>query len=347
MSTVSTIRPPTPPSDDPDPYRYGWRYVRVTGPDGLEEFDQVPLTLEDVLHPEVGDFIVQTNAHDRDRAYFRSVSEVRLERDRTKVVLSDCRVDYNIPGVQPLGPDIAVFSRVSRYIDWATFDVAEEGARPELVVEITSPSTRDNDVGIKLIYYHRADVPWYIIADVVEEDEDHRRIELIAYRHEPGGYRRVAADHRGWIWVETIGLWLGVVPDSRGGYSRLACFEPETGQEVGDYSAVTRQLEAQIEARMAAEARAYAESEARAQAEQRATAESEARAQAEQRATAESEARAQAEQRAVAEGERVAIESQARAHAEARAQAEFEARAQAEARIRELEALLKDRGPSS
>ena len=59
MSTVSKSRPPRSPG--PDPYRYGWRYVRVVAPDGSETFDQVPLTLEDVLFPQVGDFIVQTD----------------------------------------------------------------------------------------------------------------------------------------------------------------------------------------------------------------------------------------------------------------------------------------------
>ncbi len=58
MSTVSTSRPPTRPPDDADPFRYGWRYVSVRGPDGTETLDQVPLTLEDVLFPETGDFIV-------------------------------------------------------------------------------------------------------------------------------------------------------------------------------------------------------------------------------------------------------------------------------------------------
>src|SRR5262249_35101461 len=51
--------PPVPS----DPYRYGWRYVRVKHPDGTETFDQVPLTLEDVLFPEEGDFTVQTDWH--------------------------------------------------------------------------------------------------------------------------------------------------------------------------------------------------------------------------------------------------------------------------------------------
>ena len=58
MSTVT--RHPDVPSD---PYRYGWRYMRVKQLDGTEIFDQVPLTLEDVLFPQVGDFIANCSAH--------------------------------------------------------------------------------------------------------------------------------------------------------------------------------------------------------------------------------------------------------------------------------------------
>src|SRR6516165_8904 len=169
MSTVSKSRPAKQPPSELDPFRYGWRYVRITQPDGTEALDQVPLTLEDVLHPELGDFIVQTDAHDNDRAYLKSVFKARLSRNRTAAVLSDCRVDWNVPGIRPLGPDVAVFFGVRRFIDWATFDVAAEGARPILVIEVTSPETRANDIGIKVDYYHRARVPLYVIADVFEE----------------------------------------------------------------------------------------------------------------------------------------------------------------------------------
>ncbi|MFI5454793.1 MAG: hypothetical protein ACHRXM_05020 [Isosphaerales bacterium] len=66
MSTVSKFRvlQPPPPEEPPDPFRYGWRYVRVQRLDGTESFDQVPLALEDVLFPETGDFLVQTDPHD-------------------------------------------------------------------------------------------------------------------------------------------------------------------------------------------------------------------------------------------------------------------------------------------
>jgi colicin import membrane protein len=69
MSTISR-RPPSKsqPPPGPDPFRYGWRYVRVTRPDGTVVLDRVPLTLEDVLHPEVGDIILQSDPHGSDLA---------------------------------------------------------------------------------------------------------------------------------------------------------------------------------------------------------------------------------------------------------------------------------------
>jgi Uma2 family endonuclease len=80
-------------------------------------------------------------------------------------MLSDCRVDWNLRGVRPLGPDVAVFRGVKRHRDWSTFDLAAEGAEPKLVVELTSPETRRHDVGIKVNFYHQARVPLYVIAD--------------------------------------------------------------------------------------------------------------------------------------------------------------------------------------
>ena len=287
MSTVS--KPPAPKSrpapPQPDPYRYGWRYVRTTRPDGTEVFDQVPLTLEDVLHPEEGDFIVQTSAHNSDRDYLYDVSEARLEDDQTAVVLADCRVEWNIPGVRPLGPDIAVFVNVKRRIDWDTFDVKAEGARPVLVVEVTSRSPRKNDLGIKVDYYHRAKVPLYLIADAVGRGAQ-RRVKLIGRRYARNGYKLITPGEQGRIYLEPLRLWVGVVRDHGKGYERLACYDPDTGDELGNYAATRRQL---VEARVVAET----EVQARAAAERGRT-EAEARAQAEARARSEAEERLRA-----------------------------------------------------
>ena len=136
MSTVSKSTAPIsrPAPREPDPYRYGWRYVRVTRPDGTKAFDQVPLTQDDVLFPEEDDFIVQNTAHNADRGYLDDVFNDRLNDNPTAVVLADCRVDWNIPGVRPLGPDIAVFLGVKRFPadGWDTFDMRAEAQNRHL-----------------------------------------------------------------------------------------------------------------------------------------------------------------------------------------------------------------------
>jgi hypothetical protein len=100
MSTVSRSRSAKPPKQEADPYCYGWRYVRGVAPDGTASFDQVPLTLEDVLFPQVGDFIAETDPHNDDRAYLKAVFKAQLAHDPEALVLSDCRVDWNLPGVR-------------------------------------------------------------------------------------------------------------------------------------------------------------------------------------------------------------------------------------------------------
>jgi colicin import membrane protein len=145
LSTVSKS-PASKPRDGgraQNPYRYGYRYVRITRPDGTKAFDQVPLTEEDVLHPKVGDFIVQTDAHDEDRIYLEQVFGTELEHEPAAVVISDHVVEWNIPGVRPLAPDVAVFFNVKRRDDWETFNVrAEAEARVRELETALKPRRR-------------------------------------------------------------------------------------------------------------------------------------------------------------------------------------------------------------
>ncbi len=316
---MSTVLTPPPGLPIGDPFRFGWRYVTIRQSDGSESIEQVPLTEEDILFPEEGDYIVQTDLHSTDVAYLKNVFNARLARRPRAVAVADCRVDWSVPGLSPLGPDIAVFFGIDRRKDWATLNVAAERARLGPVVEVTSPSTRNNDLDRKPELYHRAGVPLYVIADATEAGPGRRRLRLFAYRHEPDGYRRVELNEAGRIWIGAVGLWLGVVRDDEMDCDRLACYDGETGEEVGDYQAITRALEEAMAERLRAEERAQAELEARRQAEVRA--EKEARlARNEARARAEADARA--------------------SQAEARARTEADARSQAEARIRELEEAL-------
>jgi colicin import membrane protein len=307
MSTIQDRPVSTSPEDlvEDDPFRYGWRYVRRVQPDGSEEFDQIPLTLEDVLHPEEEDFHVQADGHEVDCSYLRQVARARVAGDPSAWVLRDCRVAWDVPGLRAHGPDIAVIFGIRRRSDWSTFDVAEEGVRPSLIIEVTSPDTRHNDLVKKVEHYARAGVPHYVIADARGAHRE-RRLTLIAYRLGPDGYELQPPDDQGRAWLEPIGVWLGIEPDPEVGGERLVCFDPETGERIEDDLQIRLSLAAEVRARRA-------EAEARAAAEARAVVETEARA------AAEAEARA----------------------AEVRVAAEALARAEAEARVRQLEAELR------
>jgi Uma2 family endonuclease len=247
-----------------DPYRYGWRYVRRRLEDGNEVLEQVPLTLEDVLHPEEGDFIVQSDLHHQLCTYFYDALRARVAHDPSAVVLSDVRVAWDVPGLRPYGPDIAVIFGVRERRNWSTFDVAQEGVRPALIIEVTSPETRQFDLVDKFDGYDLAGIPLYIIVDITSRRG--RSIpRLIGYRQTLTVYEALVPDERGWLWLEAVGLWLGVQE------GQVVCFD-QAGNPIGDYPRIeAARAEAEDRAE-AAEARAEASDTARIAAESRADA---------------------------------------------------------------------------
>jgi len=327
---TTTTSQPTPLADaDADPFRYGWRLVPRPTPDNPYHLEQVPLTLDDVLHPEVGDFIVHSDRHETDRMYLTAVLRARLEPSRRAIVLSDVRIAWDLPDLRAHGPDVMVIPGVRKRRNWSTFEVAVERARPALIIEIVSPDARENDVVIKVEQYARAGVAQYVIVDDTGRGGV-RRLRLLDYRLEGTAYRLQEPDAEGRVHLALADVWLGIRRD------HVVCYDA-TGREIGDYVTVVRQA-AKAEARAkAAAARARMESAARVEAEARARQEARAR-EAEARARQEAEARARQEAAA-----RVEAEARARQEAEAR-EAEARARAEAEARLRVLRERLRALG---
>jgi colicin import membrane protein len=322
---------PDPAPGTPDvapetnPFRYGWRYVPVERPDGKEDLDQVPLTLEDVLHPKEGDVIPENTRHSQERAYVFNCFRRRLLDRPGALVLSDCLVDWGVTGLGNHSPDVSVFLDVADTTrDRGTFYLAKDGGRIVLALEIVSPDTRKNDAEIKLEHYHRAGVPLYVIVDQEREGGPRR---LLAYRHRPKGYEPVALDERGRVLIAALRLRLGLIDN------KLVCFDADTDAQIGDYPEVSRALEAadrkiedmaqkmegEIDSRQAAERKAREAQAARETAEA-------ARQAAERKAREEESARQAAES--------------ARQAAEQREREQAAARQAAEQRLRDLEAEL-------
>jgi Uma2 family endonuclease len=249
---------PTPATHGPraaDPWFYGWRYVRRTRPDGTTYSEQVPLTSWDVLHPQEDDFIVANDAHDRIRLYLKAVFRWRLaDRPGGWLVLGDHRVDWQTAGLIPHGPDVTVLSGSGPWDPHrGTYPVRDMGATPALVVEITSPSTREKDLDEKVTHYWRAGVPQYVIIDSREEDAGWQ-VVFLAYTPGPSGPVRAVLREPNRAWLPALDLWLAAEGD------QVVCLLPD-GTPVGDFTEAMRELQA-------AERRAEAERR-RADAERR------------------------------------------------------------------------------
>ena len=270
VATSLVVAPATSEqAPDADPFQYGWRYVRHDLPDGNYTVDQVPLTLEDVLHPEEGDQVPQSTAHQRRCRYLCDVLEARLAHDASAVVLHDVRIKWDVPELRPHGPDIMVIFGVREAKNWSTFDVAAEGTRPVLIIEVTSPETRAIDLVTKLDQYDLAGVAYYVIVDAVER-RGRQVVRLLGYRQTETAYTAVALDERGWLWLEPVQLWLGVVDNE------VYCFD-EHGVQIGHYAEVVQAL-SEAELRADAATQALSEAELRAEAVGQALSEAELRA---------------------------------------------------------------------
>jgi len=216
-------------------FRYGWRYV-LTRTNGEEEWERVPLTLEDVLHPQMEDFRMQSDGHYRLCHYLYTVLRSVMEREAGGLVLHDVLIEWGLPGMRGHGPDIVVFTDVQKRPEHEAFDVATMGGRPLLIMEVTSRSTRQLDVAppkgstrkrTKFRHYAQVGVPVYIVVDDARR-RGGQAPTILGYELVNGRYEALAANGNGWIWVGVMRLWLG----PRG--ERVAWYDAD-GQPIGDY----------------------------------------------------------------------------------------------------------------
>src|SRR5688572_26561854 len=98
--------PLPPPRDDAYRFRYGRRYVRRVLPDGREVLDIVPLTLEDVLHPQEGDEISERPRQRKDSEYLAPIFRQRIHRVPGGHLTDDCLIEW-LPGRPNHSPDFA------------------------------------------------------------------------------------------------------------------------------------------------------------------------------------------------------------------------------------------------
>ena len=103
------------------------------------------------------------------------------------------------------GPDFFyIKDGVDRSRERLYWAVWQEGGRlPDVIVELLSPTTEDEDRTTKYaIYEQTLRTPEYFLYD------PSTRI-LEGFRLAGGAYRPLRPNERGWLWSEEMGLWLG------------------------------------------------------------------------------------------------------------------------------------------
>ncbi|NEP59385.1 MAG: hypothetical protein F6K31_20615 [Symploca sp. SIO2G7] len=104
------------------------------------------------------------------------------------------------------GPDFFVALNVDGTIERQGWVVWEEAGRyPDVIVELMSPSTASQDKGKKKDLYEQTfKTRDYFVYDPFDE-------KSLQGWHLGGNlrYEAIAPDERGWLWCESLGLWLG------------------------------------------------------------------------------------------------------------------------------------------
>ncbi len=252
-----TPTPPPPyPGGENDPFHIGWRYVRRTHPDGIDTYDEVPLSWDDLLYPEEEDKVPEPYRHTRDRADCYLCLKVLCRHDPTIVVLSDHRIDFGVPGLRPLGPDVLVLFGTRQWLrNEGTFDVIRDGGRPVLAIEVASPVTRDHDLFHRPDLYHRAGIEKFFLIDHGPTGSEAPR--LLAYRRGPRGWLWLTPNMQGRFDLSPVPGFIGLEGE------RCRMYDVRTGERIVDCTAA-------LEAKDETKATARAQAKARDDAEQRA-----------------------------------------------------------------------------
>lgn len=231
MTPDLTMAIPEPVPTAADPFARGWRYTRGRAKDW-----RVPLTEDDLVYPEAGDFVVNNQAHNDDREYLVAVFRERTAGRPGLRVLGDHLINFEHPAVRKkLGPDVIVFN--GEPLPWnphrGVFPVKRMKARPLVVVEITSPTTRRKDLTTKPGLYFSVGVPLFVLVDL-GYGGGQTPGGIVAYQAGPTEYEPLPPDDRGRVWIEVVEVFLAAEND------RVVCYDPD-GRRIGDYAEVARQ----------------------------------------------------------------------------------------------------------
>jgi Uma2 family endonuclease len=206
-----------PAQEEPDPFRYGSRWKRVRLPGGEVIAQEIPLTPEDLLDPQPGDEVTQSDPHAQAVTTLHELLKRHYEAVPDVALLFDMKIVWGIPGLPNPSPDLAIVRGVPKREGRSIYRVPEEGTLPCLIIEVVSYSDDamyKNDHEEKVKLYQRVGIPEYLIVDPPFPPSD--PLLLTGYRMAADRrYRRIEPDSRGHLHSLTTSLFFAPSEDGR------------------------------------------------------------------------------------------------------------------------------------
>jgi len=210
---------------------------------------------EDIYYPESdGQPMAETPDHRGEMSYLIDALEDRF-RDAPDVYVGGNMLFYYVEGDPRtcVAPDVFVAVGVPKK-KRRVYKVWEEGRGPSLVIEVTSESTRGEDLVRKKALYERLGVEEYFLYDPLDE---YLTPPLQGYRLVAGRYQPIQPEPDGSLVSRTAGVTLR--PEGE----RVRLVDTKTGRSLQRYQEVTASSEI-AEARVAQESAQREAAEARA-----------------------------------------------------------------------------------
>lgn len=177
--------------------------------DGEIDIIQIPLTPEQALHPEEDYIMTDSRLQDLISA---AISEMLRSHctDPHTIIPRNLLIKWDNPALKKHAPDVCVIPNVrDPYTNWTTFNVAQEGTRPCLIIEVVSVSSKEHDRVTKVDHYARAKVQEYVYIDYWMR-KGQMVWEIAGFRLHGDHYLPMLPDEDGAIYCETVGVRMGI-----------------------------------------------------------------------------------------------------------------------------------------
>jgi Uma2 family endonuclease len=195
----------------------------------------MPLQYEEIEYPySDGKPMAESDLHRDEMMYLIGALDRRFRAMPDAYVAGNLFV-YYVRGDRKsvVAPDVFLVRGVPKG-KRKSFLLWNEGRGPCFVVEVTSESTRAEDLKTKMALYQRLGVEEYFLHDPLSE---YLNPSLQGFRLQDGRYRTIAPEPDGTLFSRMTGLRLRVEGE------RLRLIDPESGKALADYDEMGDELE--------------------------------------------------------------------------------------------------------